>query len=73
MPRDAAQWIPAPEFLKRYPLVSKNVFYAAIKAGKLPHITLGRKIFLPLDALDQLLEGATEDEDGTQIINIRSA
>ena len=73
MPRDAAQWIPAPEFLRRYPLVSKNVFYAAIKAGKLPHITLGRKIFLPVDALDQLLGDAALPEDVTPIRDIRTA
>ena len=73
MPRDVSQWIPAPAFLKRYPLVSKNVFYAAIKNGKLPHIKLGRKIFLPVDALDQLLAGDAEDESDGKIIRIKSA
>ena len=73
MPRDATDWIPAPEFLKRFPLVSKNTFYAAIKDGTLPSIRLGRKLFLPADALDQLLESATEDEGTTKVINIRSA
>ena len=73
VPRDAAQWIPAPEFLKRFPLVSKNTFYQAIKDGKLPHITLGRKIFLPVDALDQLLEGDAGDESDGKIISIKSA
>ena len=72
MPRTSAEWIAAPEFLKRFPLVSKNTFYAAIKTGDLPHIKLGRKIFLPVDALDQLLKGATEDEGGASIVNIRS-
>ena len=73
LPRDAAQWLSASEFLRRYPLVSKNVFYAAIKKGELPHIKLGRKIFLPIDALDQLLEEAALPKGGTAIRDIRTA
>lgn len=73
MPRESAEWIPAPEFLKRFPLVSKNTFYAAIKTGTLPHIKLGRKIFLPVDALDQLLGDAALSEDVTPIRDIRTA
>ena len=53
--------------------MSKNVFYAALKSGELPHIRLGRKIFLPLDALDQLLEGAAQDDSDRKIIDIKSA
>ena len=73
MLRKVSQWLSAPEFLRRYPLVSKNTFYADIKRGNIPHIKLGRKIFIPSDAFEQMMENAAEDEGDAAIVNIRSA
>ena len=55
-------WLPAPTFLARESLVSKNTFYAEVKrfattGGKagIPHIRVGRKIFVPSNAFELML------------------
>jgi excisionase family DNA binding protein len=37
--------------------ISRNSAYAAIKAGELPSITLGRRVLIPRVPLDKMLEG----------------
>lgn len=38
-----------------YPF-SKNNMYAAIRDGKMPHVRIGKRILIPEDALDQMLQ-----------------
>ena len=55
-------WVPAPMFLAKENLVSKNTFYAEVKrfattGGKagIPHIRVGRKIFVPENVWELML------------------
>ena len=65
-------WLPAPTFLARESLVSKNTFYAEInrfaategKAG-IPHIRVGRKIFVPENAFELMLAAKAGASTGT--------
>lgn len=51
------EWTTVPKFLKEHKgLVAKNLIYSAIAAGTLPSVRLGRKILIPADCLDRLLE-----------------
>jgi excisionase family DNA binding protein len=53
------QWATVPEFLRLHKgLVSKNTFYDWIREGRVPHLQLGRKILVPLNALDRMLAEA---------------
>ena len=53
-------WLPAPVFLERHKhLFSKNTFYAEIRRGGIPHVTVGKKIFCPENALELMLHRAT--------------
>ena len=45
---------------KGYPF-SKNSMYAAIRDGSIPHIRIGKRILIPDDALDQMLEKEKEE------------
>ena len=39
--------------------IGRNLLYDEIKAGRIPHIRVGRRILIPEDAWDQMLgEGA---------------
>jgi excisionase family DNA binding protein len=40
------------------PLVGRTATYDALRRGELPHIRLGRKILIPEDAFDRMLEAA---------------
>ena len=37
-------------------LLSKNSVYQAIAAGTIPSVRVGRRILVPVDALDRMLE-----------------
>ena len=63
-------WVPAPVFLARHKhLFSKNTFYAEIKRGGIPHVTVGKKIFCPENALALMLEGGERGQE----LNTRNA
>ena len=48
-------WQPAKEFLEQHRhLFSKNTFYKELRKGTLPHIRVGKKIFLHKDALTHM-------------------
>jgi len=66
-------WLPAPTFLAKESLVSKNTFYAEInrfastggKAG-IPHIRVGRKIFVPSNAFELMLAAKADASTVTE-------
>jgi excisionase family DNA binding protein len=41
--------------------VSKGTAYKAVHSGELPTIKIGRRILVPMDALERLLEGSSDD------------
>jgi excisionase family DNA binding protein len=64
MPRE---WLTVKQFLKRYEgKVSRSTVYDRVRDRSLPSVKLGRKILIPSDALDQILEG---DSDRARSIN----
>ena len=48
------EWLPVPEWRKRYPYMGKNKVYSAIRDGTLKSIRIGSKILVASDALDEL-------------------
>jgi excisionase family DNA binding protein len=43
--------------------VSRMTAYAAVRAGAIPSIRIGRRVLVPRVALDRLLSGAAEGSD----------
>ncbi len=37
--------------------ICETATYARVRRGELPHVRIGRKILIPSDALDQLVQG----------------
>ncbi len=55
MPKENYRYVSAPEFIQLLDgLVSKNTFYKGIKQGQIPHLRIGKKIFVREDALIQM-------------------
>ena len=51
------QYISVKEFLVALEgRLSRNAIYAAIAAGTIPSVRIGRRLLLPADALDRILE-----------------
>jgi len=42
---------------------SKDAFYAAVRAGHVPHIRLGKRIRVPASALENLLKSQTPEKN----------
>jgi excisionase family DNA binding protein len=62
---EVPEWTTVPKFLERHQgLISKNTLHNWIRQGCVPHLKIGRKILLPEDALDRMLEGARERNAG---------
>ena len=56
------RWLSVNEFLKVHPKVlGRNTIYERIRDGTFPHVRLGRRLLIPEDALDRLLEGIEMD------------
>jgi hypothetical protein len=49
-----------PEAGKKYFGLSRNGAYDAAKRGELPTIKIGRKLFVPIRALEAMLDRASE-------------
>ncbi len=44
-------------FLERYKgVIGRNLFYELIAQRKLPHVRIGRKILVPSDAFERMME-----------------
>jgi hypothetical protein len=50
-----------PEAGRRYFDLAKNASYEAARRGELPVIRIGRKLRVPIVALERMLEGAGRD------------
>ena len=65
MAQTATEWISVKQALQG-PLkgkLSKNTVYEYIAEGVIPHVRVGRRILLPADALDRMLD-AQRDPTG---------
>ena len=50
------KWLTIAQIMERHPgILGKNGWYERIKDGTLPSIRLGRKLFIPSDALERVL------------------
>ena len=55
MSQEGHDYLTAQEFISLLDgLISKNTFYKGIKEGQIPHIRIGKKIFVRKDALSQM-------------------
>ena len=61
--RTAEEYIMVKEFLQQLEgRLSKNTVYEQIAAGTIPSVRIGRRILLPVDALDKALEAQARDQ-----------
>ena len=56
--RDAAKTISVPEAGRRYFDLSRGASYAAAANGEIPTIRIGRRLRVPVMAMDRMLERA---------------
>jgi hypothetical protein len=54
------QVITVPEYAEMFG-ISRGAAYAAAKAKTIPTITIGRRIVVPIPALERLLEGRVDE------------
>ena len=55
---EEGKWLSPKEFLEQHRgLFSRATLYEELGKGNIPHIRVGKKIFIPDDALEQLLAG----------------
>ena len=56
------EWLSPREFLARHKgRFGRNTLYDWLAEDKLPHIQINRKILIPADAFDRMLEGQAGD------------
>ena len=56
------EWLSPTEFLTRHRgKFARNLLYDWLAEDKLPHIRIGRKILIPVDAFDRMLEAQASD------------
>ena len=48
--------------------VGKNTMYAAVAAGDVPHVKVGRRILIPVARLEQWLEENTQEGQGPALL-----
>ncbi len=54
-------WLTPTNFLAKHKgKFGRNALYNWLAENKLPHVQIGRKIFIPSDAFDQMLAGQTD-------------
>ena len=58
MMRDNESPIMTVEECARYLRIARGHAYEMVREGKIPHLRLGRKILIPRQAVERLLEGA---------------
>jgi excisionase family DNA binding protein len=55
---DTREWMTVKQFLSRHKgQVGRNTLYDRVRDRTLPSVRLGKRILIPSDALDSLLEG----------------
>jgi hypothetical protein len=62
---EAAKTISVPEAGRRYFDLGKNASYDAAKRGEIPVIRIGGRLRVPIVALEQLLERAAAQVEGS--------
>ena len=56
-------WLTVEEFRSRYKL-GRNTVYSAIKANQIPHARVGRRILIPDDSLERVLDHLNGEVSG---------
>ncbi len=57
-----AEWLTVEEFRQQSRL-GRNTVYNAIRTNQIPHVRVGRRILIPADSLERLMNGAQDLED----------
>ena len=58
MEPSGSRLLPALVFYERNKgLIGRTALYDLVRSGRIPHVRLGRRILIPEDAFEQLLEG----------------
>ena len=62
MSNGTLDWLTVAQFIARFKgTVSRNFVYERIRDGTIPSVRLGKKILIPVDALDRLLAESRAD------------
>ena len=48
------------QFLQAHPGLRRTKLYEDLKASRIPHVRLGRKLLIPADALDRMIAVPTD-------------
>ena len=56
------EWLTVEEFRQQSRL-GRNTVYNAIRTNQIPHVRVGRRILIPADSLERLMNGAQDLED----------
>lgn len=60
-------FVPVPEFLRRNPgLIGRTTLYELVKARRIPHVRIGRKVLIPTNLLSLLVIGGAGVDRGQQ-------
>ena len=60
------EYLPLPKWLEEHRgLVSRNKLYKMVRANQIPHVKIGKKVLLPRNALDELLQVAKAESGAT--------
>jgi excisionase family DNA binding protein len=60
----STKYCSADDFLRaNQGVIGRTLLYEAIRRGELPHIRIGRRILIPDNALDLMLEAKRRDSD----------
>jgi hypothetical protein len=61
---DSIRYLSPDAFLQEHPrTMGRTLFFEAIRRGEIPHIRVGRRILVPHNALDLMLEAQRRDSD----------
>ncbi len=67
-PADARQWYSVDEFWREARRqgapISRGVAYDAVRRGLIPHIRIGRRVAIPVDALDRMIAQVDNKDEG---------
>ena len=63
--RRAREFLTPRQFLAANPSVRRTKLYEDVRASRIPHVRLGRKVLIPADALDQIVSMPVDRDDLT--------
>ena len=61
---ESVTWYTTAAFLRKHKgMIGRTAFYEGIRQNTIPHIRIGRKILVPSDALERVLQNTRQTED----------